>query len=277
MAFTYFAAFNPLVSKFTYRFQTRTAASDVVFLNWGYEENPPMALPLAKCDEPSRFAIQLYHRTTTQVDLSGKRVLEVGCGHGGGASYLMRTLRPASYTALDLNRAAVAFCRRMHNLPGVDFVHGDAEMLPFPDRAFDAVINVESSGAYPHFARFLGEVARVLRPGGHFLYADLRPRSSIAVWEAALAAAPLRMLSHDNINAGVLRGMQENTPRMLDLIARMPTYLRHIGREFCGVEGTRFYRALQSGKYSYRLYCFARAEASGPHGSANRALGQSQS
>ena len=38
MAFTYFAAFNPLVSKVTYRFQTRTAASDVVFLNWGYEE-----------------------------------------------------------------------------------------------------------------------------------------------------------------------------------------------------------------------------------------------
>jgi hypothetical protein len=83
MAFTYFAAFNPLVSKFTYRFQTRKTASDVVFLNWGYEENPPMALLLAESDEPSRFAIQLYHRTASQVDLSGKRVLEVGCGHGG--------------------------------------------------------------------------------------------------------------------------------------------------------------------------------------------------
>jgi SAM-dependent methyltransferase len=144
MTFTYFAAFNPLVSKVTYRFQTRTAASDVVFLNWGYEEMPQMALPLAECDEPSRFAIQLYHRTATQVDLRGKRVLEVGCGHGGGASYLMRTLRPASYTALDLNRAAVAFCRRTHNVPGVDFVNGDAEKLPFPDNAFDAVINIES-------------------------------------------------------------------------------------------------------------------------------------
>jgi SAM-dependent methyltransferase len=257
MTFTYFAAFNPLVSKVTYRFQTRTAASDVVFLNWGYEEMPPMALPLAECDEPSRFAIQLYHRTATQVDLRGKRVLEVGCGHGGGASYLMRTLRPASYTALDLNRAAVAFCRRTHNVPGVDFVNGHAEKLPFPDNTFDVVINIESSGAYPNFSRFLAEAARVLRPGGHFLYADLRPRNKIAVWEAALASAPMHMLSREDIDAEVLRGMQNNTPRMLDLIGRMPMYLRHVGREFCGVKGTKFYRALQSGEYSYRMYCFA--------------------
>jgi 3-oxoacyl-(acyl-carrier-protein) synthase len=36
--------------------------------------------------EADRFPIQLYHRTATQVDLAGKKVLEVSCGHGGGAS-----------------------------------------------------------------------------------------------------------------------------------------------------------------------------------------------
>ena len=71
-----------------------------------------MALPLAESDEPNRFHIQLYHRIATQADLRGKQVLEVGCGHGGGASYLMRTLRPASYTGLDLNPAGIAFCRK---------------------------------------------------------------------------------------------------------------------------------------------------------------------
>ena len=237
MEFTYFLAFNRLVSKSFYRIQTRMVApEDVVFLNIGYEEDPPMALPLAESDEPDRFHIQLYHRTATQADLSGKRVLEVGCGHGGGASYLMRTLRPASYTGLDLNRAAIAFCRKRHNLAGVDFVHGDAEKLPFPDQSFDAVINVESSAAYPHFSRFLAEVARVLRPGGHFLYADLRPRDRIAEWEAALAGSPMRMLSHEVINAQVLRGMEKNTQRILDLIGRMPMFLHRIGREYCGRE-----------------------------------------
>ena len=86
MEFTYFLAFNRLVSKHFYRIQTRmVAADDVVFLNVGYEEDPPMALPLAESDEPNRFHIQLYHRIATQADLSGKRVLEVGCGHGGGS------------------------------------------------------------------------------------------------------------------------------------------------------------------------------------------------
>jgi ubiquinone/menaquinone biosynthesis C-methylase UbiE len=229
---------------------------DVVFLNIGYEEDPPMAVPLAESDEPNRFYIQLYHRTATQADLSGKRVLEVGCGHGGGASYLTRTLRPAAYTGLDLNRAAIAFCRKRHKLPNVDFVHGDAEKLPFPDQSFDAVVNVESSAAYPHFSRFLAEVVRVLRPGGHFLYTDLRPVSSIAEWEAALAGAPMRMLSHDDINAQVVRGLEKNSQRMVELIGRMPIGLRSIGREYAGMKGTGFYRAMQSGKYPYRVYCF---------------------
>jgi ubiquinone/menaquinone biosynthesis C-methylase UbiE len=259
MEFTYFLSFNRLVSKSFYRIQTRMfAADDVVFLNIGYEEDPPMALPLAESDEPDRFYIQLYHRTATPADLRGKRVLEVGCGHGGGASYLTRTLRPASYTGLDLNRAAIAFCRKRHNLPNVDFVHGDAMNLPFPDQSFDAVINVESSAAYPQFSRFLAEVARVLRPGGHFLYTDLRPRSNIAEWEAALAGAPMRMLSHEDINAQVVRGLAKNSQRILDLIGRMPIILRRIGGEYAGLKGTGFYRAMQSGKYPYRMYCFTK-------------------
>ena len=225
MEFTYFLGMNRFVSKVFYRTQTHlVAADDVVFLNVGYEEDPPMAVPLAESDEPNRFHIQLYHRIAAQSDLRGKRILEVGCGHGGGASYLMRTLRPASYTGLDLNPAGIAFCRKTHNLVGVDFVHGDAERLPFPDQSFDAVINVESSGAYPHFSRFLAEVARVLRPGGDFLYADLRPRESVAEWEVALSGAPMRMISHEDINAEVLRGMDINTQRILDLIDRVPRY-----------------------------------------------------
>lgn len=265
MEFTYFLGMNRFVSKVFYRTQTHlVAADDVVFLNVGYEEDPPMAVPLGESDEPNRFHIQLYHRVATQSDLTGKRVLEVGCGHGGGASYLMRTVRPASYTGLDVNRAGIAFCRKTHNLVGVDFVRGNAEKLPFPDQSFDAVINIESSGAYPHFSHFLAEVARVLRPGGDFLYADLRPCDGIGQWEAALAGAAMQMVSHETINAQVLRGMEVNTQRILDLIDRVPTYLRPISRAFVGIQGSPFYRAMQRGKYSFRMYHFSRADTSDP-------------
>src|SRR6516165_12498173 len=141
--------FSPLLvkvsTKYVYPLATRLMGDDVVFMDWAYEEDPPVALPLAASDEPNRAHINLYHRTATQADLSGKRVLEVSCGRGGGASYLVRTLRPASYTGLDFNPAGVAFCRERHNLPGLDFVQGDAENLPFADQSFDAVINIQAS------------------------------------------------------------------------------------------------------------------------------------
>jgi ubiquinone/menaquinone biosynthesis C-methylase UbiE len=249
-----------LKTKYGYPLATRLLGTDdLVFLNYGYEEDPPVALALAASDEPNRFCIQQYHVTANQVDLSGKRVLEVGCGHGGGASYLMRTMHPASYTGLDLNSAAIAFCRKTHKLPGLDFMRGDAENLPFPDRSFDAVINIESSHCYPRFPRFLTEVARVLRPGGHFLYSDLRPRISIAQWEAALADAPMRMLSQREINAEVARAMEKNSQKWLDLIdRRLPAFLHGLARAQTGVQGEKFYRAVQSGESSYRIYCFAK-------------------
>lgn len=247
--------------KYWYPFMTRrlVGQEDVVFLNWGYEEDPPMGVPLDESDEPNRCSIQLYHQTAAQVDISGKQVLEISCGHGGGASYLTRTMKPASYVGLDFNPAAIEFCRTRHTLPGLDFVQGDAEDLPFPDASFDAVINVEASHIYPDFEKFLSEVARVLRPGGHFLYSDFRNRGNFELWEAALAKPPLRQVGKKIINEQVLRGLQSNSPRSMELINRhMPAFMRRFGREFAVVDGSWFYRDLERGEIDYRTYCFVK-------------------
>lgn len=218
-----------------------------------------MALPLAVSDEPDRFPIQLYHRTATQVDLAGKKVLEVSCGHGGGASYLKRTLHPAFYTGLDLNTVGIEFCRKRHNLPGLDFVQGNAESLPFPDQSFDAVINVEAAINYQNVPRFFVEAERVLRPGGHFLYADIRYADEVAAWEADLANIPMRLVSEQVINAEVMRGLEKN--RFFDQITRrLPNipFLRGIADDYAGGPGSLIYRRLETGEASYRLFCFAK-------------------
>jgi ubiquinone/menaquinone biosynthesis C-methylase UbiE len=250
--------FKETMNKYWYPFITRRwEKEDVIFLNWGYEEDPPLGLPLAAEDEPNRYCIQLYHRTASQADLRGKQVLEASSGHGGGASYLVRTFHPAAYTGLDYNPDGVAFAQKRHDLPGLDFVQGNAESLPFPDESFDAVVSVEASHAYPHFDRFLSGLARVLRPGGHFLYADFRGFLEYDDWDAALANLPMRMVSKREINTEVLRGMDHNSPRYLGLVARhVPKFLQSFGRVFAGAPGTVMYRELQRGRLSYRMYHF---------------------
>lgn len=241
-----------------YPFLTRRLhGEEVLFLNYAYEDEPPMGIPLTSGDEPDRAGIQLYHHVATQVKLRGKNVLEVSCGHGGGASYLTRTLQPKKYTALDLNPAGINYCNQRHHVEGLTFVQGDADNLPFAPETFDTVINVEASHCYPDFPRFLAGVARVLRPGGHFLYADFRFSERLAEWENAIASAPLKMLHVRNINPGVLRGMDLNSARSQDLIARhLPKFLHSLGRDFAGTKGSRIHRALVSGELSYRSYCF---------------------
>ena len=243
---------HPIFNKYFYRFNSRYLTDDdTVCFNWGYEEDPPMALPLAEADEPNRYFIQLYHRVATQVDLAGKRVLEVSCGHGGGASYLMRTLGPVSYTGLDLNPVGLDFCRRKHQLPGLDFVEGNAEELPFPDQSFDAVINIEASHCYPRLPRFLNEVSRVLRPGGHFLYADTRRNQEVVRWKEQLRAAPMRLVSEEVINEQVARGIEKIYPVMLLKQARVRASLHF-------ALWVLLYRRVVNNEVSYRIYCFAK-------------------
>lgn len=214
-----------------------------------------MGLPLPPEDERNRRCIQLYHHVAALGDLRGKDVLEVSCGHGGGAAYLARTFIPKAYTGLDLNRSGIEFCRRRHAERGLRFLQGDASNLPFESAKFDAVINVEASHCYPSFERFLSEVSRVLRPGGELLYADFRFSDGFEKWDAALAGCPLEILAEGRIHAEVLKGMDLNSERSLGLVQRLlPLPLQSLGRDFAGVQGSRIHRSLASGEISYRSY-----------------------
>jgi ubiquinone/menaquinone biosynthesis C-methylase UbiE len=224
---------------------------DMTFMNYGYAA--PDGPALRSEDEVNRHCIQLYHHLAGAVDLRGKDVLEVGSGRGGGASYVTRYLGPRSYVGVDRCEKAIEFCRRHYaDVAGLTFRHGDAEALPFPDASFDVVLNVESSHGYGSVPRFLGEVARVLRPGGVFLYTDHRARWEIDDWREQLRATGLMLLDETDITGNVVEALDQTNDRKQALIAaKCPAWFRPSFNEFAAVHGSKAYERFQTRRNRY--------------------------
>jgi SAM-dependent methyltransferase len=108
--------------------------------------------------------------------LSGRRVLEVGCGAAQCARWL-RT-RGADAVGVDLSRQQLRHSRTLDARTGVAMPTAVADVLalPFPDATFDLACS--AFGALPFVAdsaAAMREVARVLRPGGRWVFAVTHP------------------------------------------------------------------------------------------------------
>ena len=231
--------------------------NDMLFMNYGYVDLDPSVEPLelSARDERYRYCIQLYHHVAGAVDLRGLDVLEIGCGRGGGASYIMRALKPCSVVGVDMAARAIEFCSSYHAVDGLSFAQGDAEALRLNDRTFDVVVNVESSHCYGSMERFLGEVFRVLRPNGHFLYADFRPKGEIATLQKQVRAAGFEMVKRENIAPNVVKALELDSERKLELIMRKAPKLIHKQMQlFAGIKGTAIYESFASGEREYTCF-----------------------
>jgi len=235
--------------------------SDVLFLNYAFvdETTGTSQLELKPGDEKNRACISLYHHLAKQVNLSGKQILEVSCGHGGGASFISRYHHPRHMTAVDLNCEGIRFCKGRHQLSNLDVAVANAEGMPLSGNTFDVVINVEASHAYGDFPAFIKEVFRVLKPGGYFLYADFRSSKELANWEQALLRENFQLVYSQDITRQVVRGMEQNSERSNEMVKHaLPFYLRSLGRVFAGIKGTRIYLGLKKNDLVYRSYCLQR-------------------
>jgi ubiquinone/menaquinone biosynthesis C-methylase UbiE len=94
---------------------------------------------------------------------AGREVLEVGCGTG---LVLQRIARFASRArGVDLSPGMLERARSR----GLDVVEGSATDLPFASESFDVSCSFKVLAHVPEITRALGEMARVVRPGGHVL------------------------------------------------------------------------------------------------------------
>lgn len=246
------------IIRFWYQLLSRIDVRGVMpLMNYGYADLDPGAPPLALSDEdaPHRYCLQLYHHIAAASDLRGRDVLEVGCGRGGGAAYVARRFGPRSLTGLDFSDRAIRFCAARHRAPGVRFVPGDAERLPFASASFDLALNIESSHCYPSTERFAREVYRVLRPGGRLLYADFRERALVGRWRAQLIGAGFQIESERDITRNVGRALDLDDARRRDLIERhAPRLIRERFGRFAGLRGSPIYEEFRSGALEYRSF-----------------------
>ena len=134
-------------------------------------------------------SVERYLRENPLPLASGARVLDAGCGTGLLTLAFLRVHeRPADIASIDLSLRSLQTARRAaQKLPKgprrrAAFAQSNALALPFADETFDLVL---TSGVleYLPLREGLGELARVLAPGGHLLFVPVRPSPLTRVLE----------------------------------------------------------------------------------------------
>ena len=228
--------------------------AEILFMNYGYEDNR-CPVNLAKEDESNRYSIQLYHHLTSLVDLKSKDILEIGCGRGGGLAHTVKTFNPASAKGVDLDKVAVSFCNRHYLHDNLNFVRGDAQNLPLADNSYDVILNVESSHRYPNMDAFLGEVKRLLRPGGFFLYTDFRYPHEMDDLKDQLKNTEMEVLHETDITPYVVNALELDDRRRRSLVEKLtPKIIHKTALNFAGTVGSPTYNQFASREYIYYSY-----------------------
>lgn len=162
--------------------------------------------------------------------IAGRDVLEIGCGNGIQGIYMMQRFAPASYTGIDINRDNLEIAKQeseKFGLVNVRFIFDDAQKLSYlEDNTYDTVLNIESALHYPDKGAFLQQVFRVLKPGGHFLIADVLSRKtrSYGYWDSkmwhfnwsmeqyheALRNSNLQLICAEDITPQIIEGFKQH-------------------------------------------------------------------
>ena len=109
---------------------------------------------------------------TSQLDMAGRQLADVGCGNGSLSHALAR--KGAKVTGLDISEAALRQAKTGASDDGTAFVAALGQALPLPNQSLDIVIYFNALHHVPvaDMELALDEVARVLRPGGQLYVAE---------------------------------------------------------------------------------------------------------
>lgn len=134
------------------------------------------------------------------IDWTNKTVLDLGCAGGFMAEAL--TNKGATVTGIDPAAQAIAAAdaRAQQMGQAIQYDVGVGEQLPYADAQFDAVVCVDVLEHVADLPKVLAEVARVLKPGGVFLYDTINRNLFAQLATITIAEDVLRLLprgTHD--------------------------------------------------------------------------------
>ncbi len=101
------------------------------------------------------------------------RCLDLGCGTGIALAVLDRL--QWSVVGVDVSADQLALARERADEIGAVLLQADGARLPFADATFDAVVSILTHTDFEDARAVFAEVARVLRPGGRFVYIGTHP------------------------------------------------------------------------------------------------------
>jgi SAM-dependent methyltransferase len=223
------------------------------FLNYGYvpDQNPHYAQVSLPDHFLNKNSVRLALELLGDCSLTGRRILDVGCGRGGTVSVIHRFFAPDRVTGIDLSSKAIAFCHANHKYARVSFLEADAERLPFQAEAFEIVTNLESSHSYPDIARFYSDVFRVLTHGGYFLYADLLETHRWTKSRGILGALGFTVERDRDITTNVLLSCDEIARSRTGAFGHEEAPVQVA--EFLAVPGSEVYEDMRKRSCTYRI------------------------
>ena len=172
----------------------------------------------------------------TPIDIEPRQILDLGCGGGETSQFLARRWRRARVISMDLSMTMLHVARKSRSRFGRRReIQAEGSQLPLATASFDLAVSNLSLPWVHDPARCLGEVARVLKPGGLFLFASLGPDTLTelrAAWAEVDNDAHVQPFAdmHDVGDAMVRSGLAEP---VLDIERLSITYrnLRDIYRD----------------------------------------------
>jgi malonyl-CoA O-methyltransferase len=142
-------------------------------------------------DRQGNALLYAEHRTVyplvEKINVSGKRVLDAGCGTGRYIE-LLRQFKPGTLAGLDFAPPMIALAKAKFHDPATSLLVARIDSIPFADDSFDFVLSTLALDHLRNLSDGVQELSRVLRSQGSMIISVFHPDGARLGWQRTFTA-----------------------------------------------------------------------------------------